>query len=104
MRIKLALRKEPILAKQAKERQLATLKQNTVPDICPERETAIEPKRDRQAERKQETNFKLAEIAGVSDKTVQRYKKIQKDAPEEVKAKVDSGEEIAQSAQVYITH
>lgn len=98
LRIKLALVKEPIIAKQAKERQLSTLKQNTetVQDICPEREeTPIEQptaKRDNQIERQNTTNYQVAQIAQVSDKTVQRYKKIQEKASEEIKAKVDSGE------------
>lgn len=38
------------------------------------------------------TNQKLAEIAGVSDETVRRYKVIQRDADEETKEKVDSKE------------
>lgn len=71
--------KEPILAKQAEYH--GNQYDSGLPDICPETQAK---KRNRQAERKQETNFKLAEIAGVSDKTVQRYKKIQQSAMEEV--------------------
>lgn len=93
MRIKLALRKEPILAKQAKERMEEGKNQYTSPeDKCPHPSTPTTPTEKNKIDRENKTNFKLAEIAGVSDKTVQRYKKIQQSAPEEVKAKVDSGE------------
>ena len=113
LRIKLALRKEPIIAKQAKERQLAAqnnkraleIRENlqAVPDKCLELATdkdnaSVEdkcpqlPKTKNQTRRENETNYQVAQIAQVSDKTVQRYKKIQEKASDEVKAKVDSGE------------
>ena len=74
---------EKSIAEKAKERQLAELKQNTVTDKCPERSeelTEVTPKEKRQAERENTTNFQLAKMAGVSDKTVQRYKKIKANA------------------------
>lgn len=93
MRIKLALRKEPILAAKAKENSLANLKKNTECDKCrtPE-DTQPATKEKNKVKRENKTTQKVAQIAGVSDKTVERYKKIQQSAPEEVKAKVDSGE------------
>lgn len=75
MRIKLALRKEPILAKQAKERQ-GTRTDLTLPTNVGKVETQPTAQEKKKTERQNSTNHKLAEIAGVSDKTVERYKKI----------------------------
>lgn len=93
VRIKLALIAEPLIAKQAKENSLANLKQNSESDICPTRQSETEtPKKDWKDKQKTSTNYKLAEMAGVSDKTVQRYKKIQQSAPDDLKTQVDKGE------------
>ena len=111
MRIKLALRKEPIIAAKAKAKQAeyhGNQYDSGLTDKCRKVQTENKssqskpqtPQEKKKTERQNSTNHKLAEIAGVSDKTVERYKKIQQSAPEEVKAAVKSGEEIAQSAQV----
>ena len=119
VRIKLALIAEPIIAAKAKERMLATQNNNTAADlrkslraaedICPqlgENENTNTPfskikkvlqqqqsdKDKKEAIRQNKTNYQVAQIAGVSDKSVQRYKKIQQKAAPEVVAKVDSGE------------
>ena len=106
LRIKLALVKEPIIAKQAKERQAeyyGNQYESGLPDKCLEVQTekdnaSVEdkcpqlPKTRNQTRRENETNYQVAQIAQVSDKTVQRYKKIQEKASDEIKAKVDSGE------------
>ena len=92
VRIKIALLVEEEIAQKAKARQLAELKQNAVTDKCPERSVEVPPKRDRQAERENTTNYQLAKMAGVSDKSVQRYKKVLRSAPKEIVAQVDSGE------------
>ena len=57
---------EEEIAAQAKARQLAGLKQNTVPDICPERgvQKAEPPERNSEAERENTTNYQLAKMAG----------------------------------------
>lgn len=116
MRIKLALRKEPILAKQAKERQLATLKQNTDTDKCRSREVnpprsviALQLKPDiaKKAKENQaeyhgnqyesglcqksdkvqiDTKKEVAKLAGVSHDTIAKVEKIEKQATPEVKA------------------
>lgn len=106
VRIKLALLVETEIAQKAKERQLSTLKQNTetVEDKCPQR--LEEPAKNKCSElpveqltsteknkidRQNKTNYQLAQMAGVSDKTVQRYKKILQDAPAEIVSQVDTG-------------
>ena len=65
VRIKLALLVEIEIAQKAKARQLAVLKQNTVPDICPERgvQKAEPPERNSEAERENTTNYQLAKKA-----------------------------------------
>lgn len=93
VRIKLALLAESVITQHAKVRQLSTLKQNTVEDKCPQRaEDQPTPQEKNKIDRQNKTNYQLAQMAGVSDKTVQRYKKILQDAPAEVVAQVDSGE------------
>ena len=116
VRIKLALLAEPLITAQAKARQLAELKQYTVEDKCPQREEPPlfssapqdepplpphpttkttpppTPTEKNKIDRQNKTNYQLAQMAGVSDKTVQRYKKIQSDGSDEVKAQVDRGE------------
>ena len=92
VRIKLALLAEPLIAAQAKARQAeyhGNQYQSAPEDKCPQVQTLQEKNK---IDRQNKTNYQLAQIAGVSDKTVQRYKKIQQDAPDEVKAQVDSGE------------
>ena len=90
-RIKLALLAEPIIAKQAKERQGERTDLTLATNVAKVEPTAT-PKEQNKTKRKNKTTNKLAQIAGVSDKTVERYKKIQQDASDEVKAQVDSGE------------
>lgn len=118
VRIKLALLAEPLIAAEAKKRQGTrndlnlpdkclesspvqevstsddTQTVSNIEDKCPQssQKSSSAPKPKNQTRRKNETNFKVAEIAKVSDKTVQRYKKIQQDGSEEIKAKVDRGE------------
>lgn len=50
------------------------------------------PTEKNKIDRQNKTNYQLAQMAGVSDKTVQRYKKIQSDGSDEIKAQVDRGE------------
>lgn len=109
VRIKLALLVESEIAQKAKARQAeyyGNQYERGLLDKCPEvqiespamnkdnteMQKEIKPKRDTQAERQNTTNYQLAQMAGVSDKTVQRYKKILQDAPAEVVAQVDTGE------------
>ena len=96
VRIKLAMVAEPIIAAKKKENSIANLKQNqtTDTDICRSRtpEKEISSKEKKKIERQNATNYQVAQIAGVSDKSVERYKKIQQKAAPEVVAKVDSGE------------
>lgn len=82
VRIKLALLVESEIAQKAKENSLANLKRNTESDICPTRTTTADlpkedilPKQDWRAKRETSTNNQLAQMAGVSDKTVQRTKR-----------------------------
>ena len=93
-RVKLALVANEILQNKAKERSLANLKKNTDTDNClypkTEEEFQISNKDKRQEERQNTTNYQLGRIAGVSDKTIERYKKIQ-EYPE-IQKKVDAGE------------
>lgn len=93
MRVKIALTIEPIIAAKAKEHSLANLKQNTECDKCRTPEV-IQPTttEKNKTKRKNKTTQKIAQIAQVSDKTVERYKKIQEKASDDIKAKVDSGE------------
>jgi len=114
MRVKIALTIEPIIAAKAKERMLEgknqytsppdkclegispkviitnenNLSQNSPADKCPQGLL----KTKNQTRRENKTNYQVAQIAQVSDKTVQRYKKIQEKASDDIKAKVDSGE------------
>ena len=93
-RVKLALVANEILQNKAKERSLANLKQNTDTDNCrypkDEDEQKISNTYKRNEERQNTTNYQLGKIAGVSDKTIERYKKIQ-EYPE-IQEKVDAGE------------
>lgn len=110
VRIKLALLAESFIAQQAKARQAeyhGNQYDSGLQDKCPEvqikanatinrdqteAQKDFKPKRNSQAERQNTTNNQLAQMAGVSDKTVQRYKKIQADGSDEVKSQVDKGE------------
>lgn len=73
VRGELALKLKPILAKQARERQLSTLKQNSSDT-------------QKSAERKQsETRDELAAIAGTSHDTISKVEKIlEKGSPEQI--------------------
>ena len=103
VRIKLALLVETEIAQKAKARQ-GTRTDLNVEDKCPQ--CSEGPAKDEYTElpaekltsteknkidRQNKTNYQLAQMAGVSDKTVQRYKKILQDAPAEVVAQVDTG-------------
>lgn len=92
VRIKLALLAESVIVEQAKARQGERTDLN-IEDKCPQcPDEQPTPKEKNATDRKNKTNYQLAQLAGVSDKTVQRYKKILQDAPAEVVAQVDSGE------------
>ena len=93
MRVKIAMTIEPIIAAKAKEHSLANLKQNTDSDKCRSRKKEqLTLQEKRKNERQNATNYQVAQMAQVSDKTVERYKKIQEKASDDIKAKVDSGE------------
>lgn len=92
VRIRLALLAEPIIAKQAKDRMEEGKNQYTsLEDKCPQGSSnKPTPKEKNATDRKNKTNYQLAQMADVSDKTVQRYKKIIDDALAEIVAQVDS--------------
>ena len=76
----LALELEEVFSKKAKEKQLSSLKKGTsVPQISAKREPI-------------ETRKELSKVASVSHDTISKVKKIQAKAPEEVKAKLATGE------------
>ena len=76
----LALEFEEMFRETAKENQISSLKKGTsVPQISAKREPI-------------ETRKELAKIAKVSHDTISKVKKIQEKAPEEVKAKLATGE------------
>jgi ParB-like chromosome segregation protein Spo0J len=80
-RIEIALKLKDAIAAKAKERQLASLKQNnTVPQNSAERITS------------KETRQELAEIADVSHDTINRVEYILEHADEETKDKLRRGE------------
>ena len=71
---------ESFIAEQAKARQAeyhGNQYQSAPEDICPQVQT---PQEKNKIDRQNKTNYQLAQMAGVSDKTVQRYKKIIQDA------------------------
>ena len=73
----LELKLEEVIAEQAKERSLANLKQNTeVPNLAP----------------RGRTRDILSKAAGVSHGTLAKVKKIERDAPGEIKAAARAGE------------
>lgn len=76
---KLALKYEPLLKEQAKERQ-SEAGRNKLPQISAE------------APDKRETRNKVADLAGVSRDTIARVKKIEAVADEETKQKLESGQ------------
>lgn len=80
-RARLALQLKPLLAEEAKKRQLSTLKQN-----------ADESDTQKSAERKGEVRDELAKIAGVSHDTIHKVDVIEQKAPDEVKEKLRKGE------------
>lgn len=79
-RARLALELKPIIAEKAKEQQLSTLKQNTVPQNSVKRAKPID------------TQKELAAIAGVSHDTIAKVERIEADASDEIKAQVKSGD------------
>ena len=79
---------KPVIAAKAKENQLAALKQNTDVQTFGHRES--QPINSSAKERK--TNAQIAKAAGVSDETIRKVEKIQKQAAPEIIEKVQSGE------------
>ncbi len=114
----LALLLESFLSAQAKQRQAhgLTAPGKTLPENSPEAIALVEPTdkeefdkriesakrlnqdswnrhiREQQNRRENETRTQLAKIAGVSENTITRVKKIEEKAPEEVKVKLSTGE------------
>ena len=96
-RSEIALQLEELLKGQAKERQLAVLKQNTVA-TCPEQSDQCDPDKDitvaqNSAERAEpgESRQAIAKIAGVSHDTVKKVKAIRDDAIPEVQDMARAG-------------
>lgn len=75
----LALKLKPVFEEKAKEKQLSTLKQNTVSQKSDERQEIS-------------TKKELARVAGVSHDTIAKVQKIEQKAPEAVKEKIRTGE------------
>ena len=73
----LALQLKPLIAEQAKERQIRK-PQNSVPQIS--------------AEQKSETRPVLADIAGVSHDTIRKVEKLEATAPQELKEQLRNGD------------
>lgn len=98
VRMDLALLAEPLIAAKAKEKQAeyhGNQYDSGLTDKCPEvqnKKETSKSKEQRQVEREKTTNYQVAKMAGVSDKTLQRYKKIKKQATPEIVAKVQSGD------------
>ena len=90
-RSELALKLAPLVEARAKANQLATLKQNAVLQKSAERSAPIDTRRE------------IAKAAGVSHDTVMKVKKIAEKAPEEVKAKLRTGEISINKAHADIT-
>ena len=85
----LALKLKPIIAAKAKEKSLANLKQNTeVKNSCPRLDESPQPPKP---VREQKTDFQVAKAAGVSEDTIRKVEKIEKAAPQEVKAALKTG-------------
>ncbi|MDR0610698.1 MAG: hypothetical protein LBG58_11350 [Planctomycetaceae bacterium] len=80
IRAEIALKFKEAIATKSKERQLAALKQNTVPQNSAERITS------------KETRQELAEIADVSHDTINRVEYILEHADEETKEKLRRNE------------
>lgn len=80
--------------KLAKEKQLSTLKQNTVNATVAETENTVNIDTTETAGKQEKINInkEIGDMAGVSERTVARYNTIKKHAPEEVKEKVKNGE------------
>ncbi len=76
----LALQLDDIVKARAKEKQLSTLKQNTDLEPAPKRSEPIH------------TDKELAKAAGVSPKTIQYARVIQKEGTEEQKRQFETGE------------
>ncbi len=79
-RTEIALKLKDTIAAKAKDRQLAGLKQASVGETFPQREGASK------------TREELAEIANVSDRTVNKVEYITEHADEETKSKLRRGE------------
>lgn len=73
-RVKLSLKLEDVIRKQAEKRMLAGVK---------------DPEQNSDQGR---TNQKLSKIAGVSHDTIAKYKKVQKEGDEETRKKLDQGD------------
>lgn len=79
-RAEIALKLKDTIAAKAKERQLGGLKQNTVGETFPQREGASK------------TREEFAEIANVSDRTINKVEYIAEHADDETKNKLRRGE------------
>lgn len=86
----IALKLKPAIEEKAKEKQLSSLKQNTVNQKSDER---TEDKKQIVGEKKSiNTLGELSKIAGVSRDTIHKVEVIEKEASEDIKAKAKTGE------------
>lgn len=92
----IALKFKPVIEEKAKEKQLSSLKQNTVNQISDKREetekSAIEDKKSIN------TLNELSKISGVSHDTIHKVEYIEKKAPEDIKVKAKTGQLTINSA------
>lgn len=92
-------KKRDILATQAKEKKLSTLKQNAVTEdkkSCPRKEQTRKEKRENS------TDYKIAKAVGTSEDTVRKVRTIEQKAPEVVKQQIRSGEKSINQAYLEI--
>lgn len=92
----IALKLKPVIEEKAKEKQLSSLKQNTVNQKSDERTADKKPPEE---DRKPiNTLNELSKIAGVSRDTIHKVEVIEKEAPEDIKTKAKVGEITVNSA------
>ena len=90
----LALKLKPVIAAKAKENMLAGVKIENPIQIFGEGSLGKEaPKETKSTTKERTTNAQIAKAAGVSDETIRKVEKIQKQAAPEIIEKVQSGEE-----------
>ena len=80
---------KPVIAAKAKEQQIRKPAES-VTQIFGEQN--LEPKEQKKIEKERTTNAQIAKAAGVSDETIRKVEKIQKQAAPEIIEKVQSGE------------